>query len=346
MTEPEVRESERRAAALGPLWEWGTIRRVLLAVEALAVILALAPGIEGSRWRYFLLASLTIQWVVLLTLGLLYLLRNELGKFRPVQVAYATLLMLVMSTLFVVGTVAALNNEAWDLIQSDPTQTLLRVVLISLTAGTVSLLVFRNYWTARQLALETKQAQLEALRARVQPHFLFNTLNTAVALVRAQPDKAERVLMDLADLFRAALASPRDIPLSEELATTRRYLDIEALRLGSRMRLTWNVPDALPAGVMIPSLSIQPLAENAVRHGIEPSPSGGEILIDVTIGATAVTVVVANDVPSDVQVHVGHHVGLTSARERIAALGPDEGRFSAQLEDGRHVVTVQLALPN
>src|SRR5690606_40337555 len=95
---------------------------------------------------------------------------------------------------------------------------------------------FYNHWRATQLALQAKQSQLEALQARIRPHFLFNTLNTGVALVRQRPGEAERLLLDLADLFRAALAGPPTVPLEDELALARRYVESEQLRLGPRLR--------------------------------------------------------------------------------------------------------------
>lgn len=305
------------------------------------MVLSLAPGIDNGHWRYFLLASLTIQWVVLLTLGLLYLVRHELGRRRPIQIAYAALVMLVVSTLLVAGAAALLNSEAWVLMRADPRLTLMRLLLASLTAGTFALFVFRTYWTSRQLALQSKQSQVEALQARIQPHFLFNTLNTAVALVRAKPDAAEAVLLDLADLFREALDTPREVPLEHELAITRRYLDIEKLRLGDRLRLQWRVPDRLPS-TLIPSLSIQPLAENAVRHGVEPSATGGDVDIRVEEVAGRVRISVTNTLPAAPGDHHGHHIGLAFARERITASGANDADFDVSIEGGRHIVTIEL----
>src|SRR3546814_8191172 len=110
--------------------------------------------------------------------------------------------------------------------------------------------------------------------ARVRPHFLFNTLNSGIALVRQRPEQAEELLLGLSDLFRAALARPHDVALGEELALVRRYLEIEAVRFGPRLRVAWRLPGPLPE-VAVPALSVQALVENAVRHGIERSPGGG-----------------------------------------------------------------------
>src|SRR5690606_7067259 len=136
----------------------------------------------------------------------------------------------------------------------------LRMLAVALVVGLIGLLTYRNYWAAHRLAIRTKQLELEALQARIRPHFLFNTLNTGAALVRARPDEAERLLLDLADLFRAALRGPELVPLADELELTRRYLEIEGLRLGQRLRVHWELPEPLPQA-MVPALSMQPLAE-------------------------------------------------------------------------------------
>src|SRR5690606_9580864 len=123
-----------------------------------------------------------------------------------------------------------------------PGWSLPRMAGLTLCVGLLGLAVFYHHWRATQLAVQAKQAQLEALQARIRPHFLFNTLNTGVALVRERPGEAERLLLDLSDLFRAALAGPPTIPLEDELALARRYLEIEQLRFGPRLQVKWEVP--------------------------------------------------------------------------------------------------------
>jgi two-component system sensor histidine kinase AlgZ len=219
----------------------------------------------------------------------------------------------------------------------------LRMLAVALVVGLIGLLTYRNYWAARRLAIRAKQLELEALQARIRPHFLFNTLNTGAALVRARPDEAERVLLDLADLFRCALRGPQLIPLVDELALTRRYLDIESLRFGERLRLEWHIPDTLP-DVQVPSLSIQPLAENAIRHGIERLPQGGRVDVTVQVTANEVIVAVGNDLPNLAGGKGGYAVGLSSARERVDALTEGRGRVETRVEDGRHLVRMVLPL--
>lgn len=327
---------------LDALFRPPALAAVVLAGEALALILALAPGQSDGRLVAFGLASLGIQWVTLGTLCALYLLRSLLARLPAPLLAWACLGLLLAITLLVAGAAWGLMGMTMDL-GIGRASFVLRMLALALVVGLMALLIYQNYWQARQLAVRAKQLELEALQARIRPHFLFNTLNTGAALVHARPDEAERVLLDLADLFRSALRGPQQIPLSEELALTRRYLEIEALRFGDRLRLGWELPDSMPE-VLVPSLSIQPLAENAIRHGIERRPEGGAVEVVVRLFGDRVEVTVANDMPGTAGGGGGHAVGLASARERVHALTDGRGRVESRTEAGRYIASVHLPL--
>ncbi len=206
----------------------------------------------------------------------------------------------------------------------------------------LGLAAFENYWRSRHLAVQAKESELEALQARIRPHFLFNTLNTGVALVHQQPGKAERLLLDLADIFRAALASPREIDLQEELALARRYLEIETMRFGDRLKVDWQQPEDLPKA-KVPSLSIQPLIENAVRHGIERLPDGGDIRIEISTAPGKVVVVVSNPLPTTAgAAGNGYRIGLKSSQARIEAMTEGHGTLRVDTKDGRYTATMVL----
>ena len=305
------------------------------------MLLALAPGTEGWLVRLGL-ASLGVQWIAVGTLCALFLLRRPLARLPAMQLAWTCLGLLLAMTLLVAA-------AAWELLgmTMDPgvgrASFVLRMLALAFVVGLLGLVTYQNYWRARQLAVRAKQLELEALQARIRPHFLFNTLNTGAALVHARPADAERLLLDLADLFRCALRGPQQIPLAEELALTRRYLEIEALRFGDRLRLGWDIPEVMPE-VLVPSLSIQPLAENAIRHGIERRPDGGAVDVAVHLFADRVEVTVANDMPGTAGGGGGHAVGLASARERVHALTDGRGRVESRVEDGRYIASVHLPL--
>ncbi|MBD9479663.1 histidine kinase [Pseudoxanthomonas sp. PXM02] len=329
---------------LDTLWQPRTLVWVLLAGEAVAAVLALAPGTDGDRLTYFGVASLAIQWISLTALCLLYLLRRRLGSLSPPLVAQIGLGALLLSTWMVVG-LAWLTLRDFALIPPDAwTGFALRMTAIALIMGLLGLAAFQAQWNAKQLAVSAEQAKLQALQARIQPHFLFNTLNTGISLLHAKPDLAERLLLDLSDLFRAALSQRDSLRLEEDLSLARRYLEIEQLRLGDRLRLDWDVPAALPA-LQVPTLSIQPLAENAIRHGIEPSTSGGEVSIRVEVSDGYVQVSVSNTLPpASARAAAGHQVGLSSVRARIHAATQGRGRVDTRIADGLYSAVVRLPL--
>ena len=327
---------------LDVLWQAPAIVAVVLAGEGLALMLALSPGIEGDRIVFFGLASLMTQWILLLTLGALYLARTRLARFSPHRVAWIALAFLLLSTWVTGGAAVVVLPDAWASGDADWPSFMVRLSAMALILGLLGLAAFQNHWRARRLAVQAKQSELDALQARIRPHFLFNTLNTGAALVHARPGQAEQLLLDLADLFRAALSGPREIALKDELALARRYLEIESLRFGARLRLSWELPDELP-DVLVPTLSIQPLVENAIRHGIEPSEHGGSVSVGVHVSPSTVSVVIRNDLPRDGRKSAnGHQVGLISSRERILALSQGRGRLDTQVGDGRYVATITL----
>jgi two-component system sensor histidine kinase AlgZ len=186
------------------------------------------------------------------------------------------------------------------------------------------------------------EAGLLELQSRVQPHFLFNTLNTAIALVRVDPTRAEQVLEDLSELFRAALgALDGDSTLGEEIRLARLYLDIEGMRFGKRLEVEWDVDDAI-ADVRVPSLLLQPLVENAVRHGVEPNDAGGRVQIRARPRNGRAWVQVINTVGAPAT--PGHGIGLVSARERLRLMHDFQSEFqSGPIEGGRF--RVRLAVP-
>ena len=327
---------------LDTLWQATSIIWVILAGEALAIVLALAPGVWGQRLVYFGIASFAIQWIAMTSLGLLYLARRWLADLRPVVVAQAALGVLLLSTWLVCGLAWLLLDDIWPVPRGGWLVFSLQLSAIALTVGLLGLAAFQNHWRTRQLAVRAKQSELEALQARIRPHFLFNTLNAGAALIHARPEEAERLLLDLADLFRAALAGPSELPLTEELALVRRYLEIEKLRFGERLRVQWQLPDTLPA-IEVPTLSIQPLVENAIRHGVEPSATGGEIGIAITRQAGWVMIAIDNAMPESAALATkGHQVGLSSVHARVEALTQGRGSVETTLADGRYIAVIHL----
>ena len=334
--------SIRSHSPLDTLWQAPSMLSIVFIGETVAALLALAPGFIGDRWVYFGLASLMIQWIVLLTLGLLFLFRLRLSTMKPPNVSWIALAILVTAS----GLVA---YGAWHLMALGLTLPdvslpifLIKIVMIALLVGMLSLAAFQNHWQARQLAVKAKQAELEALTARIRPHFLFNTLNAGASLVHGRPEEAERLLLNLADLFRAALSGQQEISLEDELALAKGYVEIETLRFADRLKIRWDLPSPLP-DILVPALSIQPLIENAIKHGMEPSSVLVNVEITVKIESNCVIISVLNDMPKNKPaITSGHQVGLLSSRERIRALSRGRAELNTRIENNRFIAVISI----
>jgi two-component system sensor histidine kinase AlgZ len=186
-------------------------------------------------------------------------------------------------------------------------------------------------------------ARLTELQSRIRPHFLFNTLNSAIALVRAEPAKAEALLEDLSDLFRHALMDQgASVTLADEIMLAQRYLAIEQVRFGDRLQVKWDLdPDANLA--KLPPLLLQPLVENAVRHGVEPSPTGAQVKISTQRRGSLALIKVTNTVPSG-QGLEGHGLALRNVRDRLALLHDVQGQFRSGQKDGIYQVRIEVPL--
>lgn len=192
----------------------------------------------------------------------------------------------------------------------------------------IALMTVFGYALVIQFAVSTRRERmarrrnssnrLKALQARIRPHFLFNTLNSVASLIRSDPESAEKAIEDLADVFRVVVrANRKTVSLADEIEIAKQYMNIEKLRLGDRLTVEWHVsPDAQNAS--IPSLTLQPLLENAVYHGIEPSMSGGTITVDCSCEDDRLHILVTNPIPElKSGRHHGNQVALKNIKERL-----------------------------
>lgn len=214
-----------------------------------------------------------------------------------------------------------------------------------LAAALVAALVLR----ARGRTPAATTARLTELQSRIRPHFLFNTLNSAIALVREEPAQAESLLEDLSDLFRHALIEQGEaVTLAEEIQLAQRYLHIEQVRFGARLQVQWQL-DPRADGARLPPLLLQPLVENAVKHGVEPSTRGGKLRVSTELRGSRVVVRITNTLPGE---HTrngtapqGHGMALANVRARLALLHDVQGEFSAGVQDGLYQVRIALPAP-
>jgi two-component system sensor histidine kinase AlgZ len=186
------------------------------------------------------------------------------------------------------------------------------------------------------------EARLQALQARIRPHFLFNSLNAVLSLIRQDPKRAEVVLEDLAELFRVAMGNERELsPISKEIELCRQYLEIEQLRLGDRLKVIWHI-DNMPPDALVPPLLLQPLLENAVYHGIEPRVEPGEIVIDIYVARQRVHAVLRNPYSPQGTHHSGNKMALNNIRERLQLHFDAEASLDMRVREDTYQVHIVL----
>lgn len=311
------------------------------AVVALIFALSSSPGMEGF-WLTFGLSLLFVLWVVLVSAALICSLRRWLVRRGSHSVAWVVFLVIPLVTL-----AASLMATAY--LPASPDRSgnwfVLRNTLISFLASLalVRYLVLQDQWR-RQVAAESR-ARLDALQASIRPHFLFNALNTIASLVHDEPDKAEQATLDLSDLLRTGLRSGATQSLDEELDLVRGYLRLEALRLGERLRVSWELDDDLPLVQQLPALLIQPLVENAIVHGIARLPGGGCLEIRGQRAArNRIRFEIVNPVPDDsARPPESNRMALDNIRQRLALAYEEGARLKTHREKGRF--RVELILP-
>lgn len=287
----------------------GVNLRIALTVEAVLVAGVVARVSNSAAfWADFLALSALAQPALLLTLLSLCAAGRWLRKqVYPVGAGFTLALGVAVPVL-----VTLWLNPVLDELEGFPPG---GVALLALLLG-AGLLAYFNL-RARALSPAITEARLQALQARIRPHFLFNSLNAVLSLVRSDPRRAEHALENMADLFRALMSNASQLaPLEDEVALTRAYLELEQLRLGDRLQVVWHIAK-MPADALIPPLLIQPLVENAVYHGIEPQSEGGEINLNIYLSADKVHIVVRNPVATEVSHHKGNHIALDNIRERL-----------------------------
>jgi two-component system sensor histidine kinase AlgZ len=311
---------------------------LVLLAELLVLVLVLAePMLPGFNWVRLALTSLFVQWIVLLSAALLCRLRPLLARL---QAALAGLLCCAIVVGLTLGCtlVADYYDLGGPLPRAGEVNLYLRHALISLIMSALLLRYFylQSQWRKQEQA--ELRARIESLQARIRPHFLFNSLNSIASLIALDPPKAELAVLDLSDLFRASLARPDTlVPWCEELELGRRYLSIEHYRLGERLRLEWDV-DEVPDELPIPQLTLQPLLENALIHGIQPRIEGGVVRVEAYYRAGVFELRVSNPFDDTVEKlpSRGTHHALVNIDARLTALFGPGASLSVERRDGRH----------
>ena len=311
----------------------GVVLRAVLFVEAIVCVAALfgAQSLLGWVAQLGLLTGGALP-AVLAWLLAVCALKRMLSKWSLTAQWLTGLSLGALSSFYGFGLLVwmgLVGTESW---------------FAAMAAGVLvaGMLVVALVWRAKARAPAGTTARLAELQARIRPHFLFNTLNSAIALVREEPAKAERLLEDLSELFRHALADSNEaVSLQQELALAEHYLEIEKVRFGDRLQVEWQL-DESASTARLPPLILQPLVENAVKHGVEPSQEGAIVRISTQRRGSVVVIKVTNTVPAGSGAR-GNGLALDNVRQRLALLHDVQGRFQSALVDG--IFQVRLEIP-
>lgn len=306
--------------------------------ELLAIALAVADsGILRFSWYRLGVLSMLIQWIVLSSAACLCPLRPWLRNQSPILAG-------LLCYLLVIGITGVFSyGGIW--MQSGVEAVSLDLLLTNLALAAVFAGVVLRYFYLQQQLRNQQQAELhariQALQSRIRPHFLFNSMNSIASLIDFDPEAAERMVIDLSDLFRASLSEPGLIPLDRELELCRRFVAIEQTRIGERLRVDWQIN--VDQEVVIPSLMLQPLIENAIYHGIQPLPEGGEVQVIVRTEGTFCVISVSNPLGDQEQVrHKGNGLALENIHHRLEAHYGRKGVLDVQVKPDSYRVTVKF----
>ncbi|MCP5159972.1 MAG: histidine kinase [Gammaproteobacteria bacterium] len=312
---------EKNSSFLPDFCANSTVFLTVLLAELFALVLALNETNRfGDFWNHLALISLFVQWVVLAAAAVLCLCKRWLVQLGPTAATLAVLGLTQLVTLgfSLMGGRFLVSSPEWAI------PSLAFSIRSLAIAGIITLITLRYFYIhhqwQRQIEAESR-ARLRALQARIHPHFLFNTLNTIASLIPSQPDRAEQAVLDLADLLRSALTDRSSVSLAEELELTRRYLAIERLRMGERLTVDWQLGEDLPLGTLLPPLVLQPLVENAIRHGLQRLPEGGTLTlcIDKQLDKLCFTLI---NPRSAADTETGQRIAQDNIRQRLALAYP------------------------
>lgn len=309
---------------------------LVLVGELLALVLCVArSGLYPFDWQGFATTSLFVQWTALLAAAGLCQLRPRLARWpraRAAALCYVWVLLVAalvsLAGQWLTGGIGGRGGfDGWALAGN---------LLISAVLGGIAL---RYFYLDHELRLQQQaelEARIEALQARIRPHFLFNSMNSIASLIALDPAAAEKAVEDLSVLFRASLGQAAEVTLAEELALCRSYLRIEQLRLGERLQLAWQL-EGLADDLPIPALSLQPLLENAIYHGIQVLPEGGCVTVAGRRDGERVCIEVRNPVADTGHEHRGrgNHMALENIGHRLRVLYGEDAAVEAGVKGGQ-----------
>jgi two-component system, LytTR family, sensor histidine kinase AlgZ len=324
------------------------IVNVVIIAEIFAFVITLVTRrISFSILNDLLVISLFIQWIALASVAALCYARrylNRMSKLRALGLAY--LLLLIVTVLiseaavwvwYFTGGIKSARPEwyAYFHIQN---------FTVSLLVNALVLRYILAKHEIKQRTYSETRAKIQALQSRIRPHFVFNSLNIIASLTRNEPARAEAAIEDMADLFRMMLSEDEQlVPVKKEIDVAKKYLAIETLRLDNRLHVNWDI-GTFPRKAAMPVLTLQPLLENAVRHGIESLATGGTIDVKLWEHENNIHIRVENPFSHN-KSKAGaesRNRSLDNIRQRLQSHYGETARLEASGDQNRYIVSVVL----
>lgn len=324
-------------ANTGPLPDFrnfGILLRIVLIVNGITLLAALLQARTVREWPVQLTGNAALVEPLLILSLLVLAAAGDALRRLPYAVAIFSIVAIELALT------TALHFATSGLFFVDLHSLPRWLCIVALVTG-----MLLGYFDLRGRALSPAlaEARLQALQARIRPHFLFNSINAVLSLVRQEPRRAEAALEDMAGLFRALMADNRELtPISREIELCRQYLDLEQLRLGGRLKVEWHVEN-MPPDALVPLLALQPLLENAVYHGIEPAETPGVVSINIHVARDRLHVVLRNPYRLTGDHHVGNKMALANIRERLQLHFDVAAELTTQV--GENTFEVRMVMP-
>lgn len=345
-----MQNAQNRSHFFSKISQWQYFVELFIGSNVLALLLALAEAQSWSNLQlnHVLQYILYINWVLLAFTAWIDFFQHTLKKMSDVQAAifgFVLLELIVWVTTVVLNIVLHWGGH-FSLSQLNSDIAFENVILhlsygALLGAFCLRYIYMRGQWFKQQNS--ELNARVQAMQARIHPHFLFNSLNSVVSLISIDPDKAEQMLIDLSKLFRVSFQELKLVTLAEEIELSKKYIGIEQIRLGDRLNVEWNIqqPELLHK-VKIPLLTLQPLIENSIFHGVEKKHINAKIGILVEILQNQVTIVITNPFIQDrMNLREGHGIALENVKQRLHAHFGDSVQFRNFAGNGRFTTVMQ-----
>jgi len=312
----------------------GVMSRILVLANALAVVFALARSRQFAEFAgNFTEIAGQLEPVLLIVVVVLYAASPQLRRltYRYGLLAVMATVLAATAVLFPFQSGIGGNND-WHAFAFS----------IGFAVLATALLTWYFYLRNRAFSPAISEARLQALQARIRPHFLFNSINAVLSLIRKDPKRAETALEDLAELFRTVMADNRElVTLSDELALCRQYLNLEQLRLGERLAVEWQIEPGVEQA-LVPPMLLQPLVENAVYHGIEPGIAPGVIEVRIASQDERLRLHLSNPYHEEHQHRQGNRMALANIRERLLLHFDLEASLDTRVVGSRYEIVIVM----